>query len=128
MDVQSHPAWTLIVMDSQLFCEQVGQAGYATGLFGKHYNSGGMEKICPKPVGDGTLTVPEGWTEYLGACPDTCYVNCTYNKNGGAASYTDPQAAGGANYGTSVRCWWHPCTNSRTNFDVLLSLCLIIAL
>ena len=36
-----------------------------------------MEHICPKPVGDAQLLVPTGWTEYLGACPDTCYVDCT---------------------------------------------------
>ena len=46
--------------------------------------------------------MPEGWTEYLGACPDTCYVNCTYNKNGGAAEYTDPSHPNGSNYGTAV--------------------------
>ena len=83
--------------DAPAFSTPLAAAGYATGLFGKHYNSGGMRKICPAPVGDGTMAVPEGWTEYLGACPDTCYVNCTYNKNGGVASFTDPYAPDGAN-------------------------------
>jgi hypothetical protein len=88
--------------DAPAFAVALKAAGYATGLFGKHYNSGGMRKVCPAPVGDGTMVVPEGWMEYLGACPDTCYVNCTYNKNGGTASFLDPTAADGSNYGTSV--------------------------
>jgi hypothetical protein len=63
--------------DAPAFATALQAAGYATGLFGKHYNSGGMRKICPEPVGDGSMVVPEGWLEYLGACPDTCYFNCT---------------------------------------------------
>jgi arylsulfatase A-like enzyme len=71
-------------------------------MFGKYLNSGGMNKICPKPVGDGSLLVPKGWTDFLGACPDTCYVNCTYNNNGNSVAFTDPSYPNGSNYGTTV--------------------------
>ena len=88
--------------DAPAFATALRAAGYATGLFGKHYNSGGMGHICPAPVGDGRMLVPEGWVEYLGACPDTCYVDCTYNKNGGKATFSDPTTPKGSNSGTSV--------------------------
>ena len=84
------------------FATALQGAGYLTGAFGKYLNSGGMEKICANPVGDGSLLVPEGWTEFLGACPDTCYVNCNYNKNGKSVTYDDPNYEHGSNYGTSI--------------------------
>ena len=71
-------------------------------MYGKYLNSGGMNKICPKPVGDGSLHVPVGWVDYLGACPDTCYVDCNYNRNGESAWFTDPASKSGSNYGTAV--------------------------
>lgn len=71
-------------------------------MFGKYLNSGGMGKICPQPVGDGSLYVPVGWTDFLGACPDTCYVDCTYNLNAQAVSFTNPKYPNGSNYGTTI--------------------------
>jgi hypothetical protein len=38
----------------------------------------------------------------LPACPDTCYVNCTFNHNGKAATFDDPAYSKGSNYGTSI--------------------------
>jgi N-acetylglucosamine-6-sulfatase len=88
------------------FANALQQAGYRTGAFGKYLNSGGMGELCHAPVGrvpvGAPLQVPGGWTDFLGACPDTCYVNCTYNRNGVAASFTDPSFPRGSNYGTSV--------------------------
>jgi|EP01046_Picozoa_sp_COSAG06_P013775 N-acetylglucosamine-6-sulfatase len=74
----------------------------ATGMYGKYLNSGGMGKICAAPVGDGSLHVPAGWLDFLGACPDTCYVNCNYNRNGESAWFTNASSIAGSNYGTSV--------------------------
>ena len=48
---------------------------------GKYFNDGGMQKICAKPDGDGSMLVPDGWLDFMGACPDTCYVNCNYALN-----------------------------------------------
>ena len=42
---------------------------HLAGMFGKYLNTGGMQHICPKPVGKGELKVPAGWTDFLGACP-----------------------------------------------------------
>jgi hypothetical protein len=42
-----------------------------------------------QPNGDGQLLVPEGWTDFMGACPDTCYVNCNYNVNGKSVDFKD---------------------------------------
>jgi hypothetical protein len=61
-----------------------------------------MEHICAKPNGDGQLLVPEGWTDFMGACPDTCYVNCNYNVNGKSVDFKDSSYKYGSNYGTSV--------------------------
>jgi hypothetical protein len=58
-----------------------------------------MKHICPAPIGDG-LIVPTGWSAFLGACPDTCYVDCTYNHNGKEVKFKDPKYAKGSNYGT----------------------------
>eukprot|EP00040_Diaphanoeca_grandis_P017505 m.91438 g.91438 ORF g.91438 m.91438 type:complete len:619 (+) comp26469_c0_seq1:28-1884(+) len=78
--------------------------GYATGAFGKYLNSGGMQEICAPPVGNntGVLVSPEGWTEFFGACPDTCYVDCSYSHNGKLVKFTDPNFVNGSNYGTAV--------------------------
>ena len=84
------------------FASALKKIGYATGMYGKYLNSGGMGKICAAPVGDGSLHVPTGWLDYLGACPDTCYVNCNYNRNGQSAWFTNASSTEGSNYGTSV--------------------------
>jgi len=84
------------------FATRLTDAGYATGYHGKYLNDGGMQKICPKPVGDGTLKVPEGWHDFMGACPDTCYVDCTYNLNGESVTYKNASYEFGSNYGTSI--------------------------
>ena len=70
--------------------------------FTQYLNSGGMQHICAAPVGDGQLLVPEGWHDYLGACPDTCYTDCNYNLNGKSTSFTNASYEHGSNYGTSV--------------------------
>ena len=48
------------------------------------------------------MLTPEGWTDFFGACPDTCYVNCNYNHNGKSVTFSDPHFKNGSNYGTSV--------------------------
>lgn len=88
--------------DPLTFATALKRLGYATGMYGKYLNSGGMGKICAEPVGDGSLHVPEGWVDFLGACPDTCYVNCNYNHNGQSAWFTNASSTTGSNYGTSV--------------------------
>lgn len=88
--------------DPLTFATALKERGYATGMYGKYLNTGGMRKICAKPVGDGSLHVPEGWVDFLGACPDTCYVNCNYNRNGQSAWYTNSSSPTGSNYGTAV--------------------------
>lgn len=77
-------------------------AGRCICRYGKYLNSGGMQKICPAPVGDGTMLVPAGWIDFMGACPDTCYENCNYNINGVSATFNDPAYTNGSNYGTSL--------------------------
>ena len=84
------------------FASALKKIGYATGMYGKYLNSGGMGKICAAPVGDSSLHVPTGWLDFLGACPDTCYVDCNYNHNGKSAWFTNASATEGSNYGTSV--------------------------
>jgi len=82
------------------FAKSVSAAGYATGYFGKYLNEGGMQEICG-PATD-QLKVPEGWREFLGACPDTCYTDCNYNLNGASTWFTNASFERGSNYGTSV--------------------------
>ena len=53
--------------DPLTFATALKERGYATGMYGKYLNTGGMRKICAKPVGDGSLHVPEGWVDFLGA-------------------------------------------------------------
>jgi len=88
--------------DPLTFAVPLQQSGYATGVYGKYLNSGGMQKICAAPTGDGSMLVPDGWTDYMGACPDTCYTNCNYNINGRSVDYTNSSYTHGSNYGTAV--------------------------
>ena len=84
------------------FANPLQDAGYRTGMFGKYLNEGGMRHICgnDKKGFHGEWRVPVGWNDFVGACPDTCYVNCTYNVNGTAKTFAD------AAYprGVSARC------------------------
>ena len=78
-------------------------AHYRTGMFGKYLNQGGMRHICGNdPKGHQQWNVPVGWDDYMGACPDTCYVNCTYNINGTGKTFDNPDHKRGSNYGTSL--------------------------
>ena len=91
--------------DQLTFAGALQRAGYATGVFGKYLNNGGMESICGGigKVGDaGKPITPLGWSEYMGACPDTCYVNCHYQHDGADDFYGDATFPNGSNYGTSV--------------------------
>ena len=82
------------------FANPLRDAGHRTGMFGKYLNSGGMKHVCGDDHGE--WHVPVGWSDFWGACPDTCYVNCTYNVNGAPRSFSDPAYPNGSNYGTSV--------------------------
>ena len=97
-----HVNASMTTFEHETFPNELRAMHYRTGYFGKYLNDGGMQHICPKPVGTGELAVPAGWDTFLGACPDTCYVNCTYNRDGSSATFDDPSFARGSNYGTSV--------------------------
>ena len=79
--------------DPLTFAVPLQQAGYATGVYGKYLNSGGMEKICAAPTGDGSMLVPAGWGDYMGACPDTVssiHTPSAATATAGAATATAP--------------------------------------
>ena len=95
--------------DFATFAGALQRKGYATGVFGKYLNSGGMQKICAGIGGVESAAAaaappvtPLGWTEFMGACPDTCYTNCHYQHDGVDDVYDDAAYAKGSNYGTSV--------------------------
>ena len=93
--------------DQITFAGALQRKGYATGVFGKYLNSGGMQSICAGIGGVGSSATappvtPLGWTEFMGACPDTCYVDCHYVHDGVDDVYDDAAYAKGSNYGTSV--------------------------
>jgi len=82
------------------FANALQGAGYRTGMFGKYLNSGGMHHVCGEVHNE--WRVPAGWTTFMGACPDTCYVDCTYNVDGKKKKFDDPHYPRGSNYGTAI--------------------------
>ena len=70
---------------------------------GKYLNDGGMRHICGNiKTGPHEWHVPVGWDDFMGACPDTCYIDCTYNINGTSRTFDDPKYHHGSNYGTAL--------------------------
>ena len=82
------------------FANALQRANYRTGMFGKYLNEGGMHHICGDVHHE--WHVPVGWTDFMGACPDTCYVDCAFNVNGTKTKFNDPAFPRGSNYGTSL--------------------------
>lgn len=67
--------------NQMVFARALNELGYATGYFGKYFNEGGMERLCPTS-GDtpAPLAPPQGWSSDADAwvvmCPDTCCECC----------------------------------------------------
>ncbi len=89
-----------------VFARALQENGYATLMAGKYMNNGGMDHICPKPVGKSTppkLAPPRGWDRFFGMCPDTCYTDCLFVDNGVARVFNDSSfKTPGGNYAPSV--------------------------
>ena len=49
--------------NQMVFARALNELGYATGYFGKYFNEGGMERLCPTS-GDtpAPLAPPQGWS------------------------------------------------------------------